>query len=436
MVYTSPAGWENRTGDTTAVADAGYTVLWVAHWGVAEPRLPANDWSGHGWTFWQYTSSGSVPGIEGRVDQDWYGASDLGPVTIPSPDVTPPTATFTPPGDLEDPLRVSFSEVVHRVSADNVYLWSPRTGTYPPIALTCRSGRGVEVDCGAGNVREATVQPWGPLIPGEDYEAVVNPAVVPLAVVDRSGNPVPTTTLPLATVTEVDRDSAAVAYAWRTVSSRRAFGGAFAFERGAGASATFGFRGRSVTWYTATGPAQGKAAVWIDDERAGTVDLYEPAARFKVARTFGGLARGPHTIAIRVLGRASAAASDTQVVVDAIEAGGDRVSNPVLDATWGSGAGGVRASDVTRASAELTFRGTGVVWTTRRGPDQGRAQIFVDGVLVRQVDNYAPQPTPDVERTVSGLADGVHTIRIVVLGEARPAAEAARVSIDRFSILL
>ena len=56
MVYTSPSGWATRTGDTTAVAEAGYTVLWVAHWGVAEPRLPADDWAGHGWTFWQYTS--------------------------------------------------------------------------------------------------------------------------------------------------------------------------------------------------------------------------------------------------------------------------------------------------------------------------------------------------------------------------------------------
>jgi lysozyme len=436
MVYTSPAGWENRTGDTTAVADAGYTVLWVAHWGVAEPRLPANDWSGHGWTFWQYGNCGSVPGIEGCVDVDWYGSSSFDPVTIPSPDVTPPTATFTPPGDLEEPLEISFSEVVHRVSPDNVYLWSPRSGTYPPVDLTCRSGRGVEVDCGAGNVREATVQPSAPLIPGEAYEAVVNPAVVPLAVVDRSGNPVPTTILPLAPVTEVDRESAAVAYAWRTVSSGRAFGGAYAFERAEGATATFAFRGRSVTWFTATGPAQGKAVVRVDGQHVGTVDLYAPTARFRVAQTFGGLAHGSHSITVRVLGRASPAASDTQVVVDAFEAGGDRVSNPALDATWGTGPGGVRASDVTRASAELTFRGTGVVWTTRRGPDQGRAEIYVDGVLVRRVDNYAPQATPGVERTVIGLVDGVHTFRIVVLGEARPAAEAALVSIDRFSVLL
>jgi hypothetical protein len=285
-------------------------------------------------------------------------------------------------------------------------------------------------------VREATVQPSAPLIPGEDYEAVVNPAVVPLAVVDRGGNPVPTTTLPLARVTEVDADAAAVAYAWRTASSVRALGGAYAFERAEGASASFGFRGRSVTWYTVTGPAQGRAAVRIDGEHAGTVDLYAPSTRFRVASTFDGLDHGPHTITVRVLGRASAAASDTLVVIDAFEAGGDRVANPTLTATWGTGPGGVRASDVTRASAELTFRGTGLVWTTRRGPDQGRAEIYVDGVLVRRVDNYAPQATPGVERTVTGLVDGVHTFRIVVLGEARPAAEAALVSIDRFSVLL
>jgi GH25 family lysozyme M1 (1,4-beta-N-acetylmuramidase) len=436
MVYTSPAGWENRTGDTTAVADAGYTVLWIAHWGVAEPRLPANDWSGHGWTFWQYGNCGSVPGIEGCVDVDWYHTSSFEPVTIPSPDVTPPVATIMPPADVADPLEVSFSEVVHQVTPDNVYVWSPRSGTYPTISLACRSGRGVDVDCTTGNVRTVTVQPLEPLIPGETYEAVVNPAVVPVAVVDRSGNLAPTTTLPVPTPTELEQDDAAVSYAWRTVSSRQAFGGSFAFERSAGASSSFDFAGRSVTWYTATGPSQGRAAVWIDGDRLGTLDQYAPSSSFRVARTFGGLERGPHTITIRVLGRAAAAASDAQVVVDAFEAGGDRVANPELAVTWGSGAGGVRASDVTRASVQLTFRGTGIVWTTVRGPDQGRAQILVDGVLVRQVDNYAPRPTPGVARTIAGLADGVHTLRIVVLGEARPAAEAALVSVDRFTVVV
>ncbi|MBI4280922.1 glycoside hydrolase family 25 protein [Candidatus Uhrbacteria bacterium] len=76
MVYTSPYGWRTRTYDTAAVADAGYA-LWVAHWGVLSPVTPANDWSGRGWTFWQYDDCGTVPGIDGCVDMDWYQGSSF-----------------------------------------------------------------------------------------------------------------------------------------------------------------------------------------------------------------------------------------------------------------------------------------------------------------------------------------------------------------------
>ncbi|MGZ8565979.1 MAG: glycoside hydrolase family 25 protein, partial [Actinomycetota bacterium] len=130
MIYTSPYGWAERTGDTTAVADAGYTVLWVAHWGVSSPTLPANDWSGNGWTFWQYTSCGSVPGIAGCVDLDWFAGTSFEAVTIPSPDVTPPTATIAPPGDVAGPVTVSFSEIVHQVTRDNVVLYGSDASAY------------------------------------------------------------------------------------------------------------------------------------------------------------------------------------------------------------------------------------------------------------------------------------------------------------------
>jgi GH25 family lysozyme M1 (1,4-beta-N-acetylmuramidase) len=72
MIYTSPNFWTTHMGDTTAFVDAGYTLLWIAHWGVAAPRIPAANWGGKGWTFWQYTSCGSVPGISGCVDLDRY----------------------------------------------------------------------------------------------------------------------------------------------------------------------------------------------------------------------------------------------------------------------------------------------------------------------------------------------------------------------------
>ena len=42
-------------------------------------------------------------------------------------------------------------------------------------------------------------------------------------------------------------------------------------------------------------------------------------------------------------------------------------------------------------------------------------------MLVRTIDNYAPMPTYDVHCSVAGLPDGVHVLRIVVLGEGRPA---------------
>jgi hypothetical protein len=83
----------------------------------------------------------------------------------------------------------------------------------------------------------------------------------------------------------------------------------------------------------------------------------------------------------------------------------------------------------------FTFRGVGVDWYTVRDRLQGRADIYVDGLRVRTVDNFAKDSMFGVVRSVSGLADGVHTLRIVVLGEGRPAADGTFVSIDRFVVL-
>src|SRR5918994_2246681 len=65
MVYTSSLGWAERTGDTTAVVEAGFDTLWVAHWNVRRPSLPAQQWGGYGWSIWQQTGCGGVPGVRG-----------------------------------------------------------------------------------------------------------------------------------------------------------------------------------------------------------------------------------------------------------------------------------------------------------------------------------------------------------------------------------
>ena len=83
MIYTSPAFWKNNMGDTQTFAVAGYRTLWIAHWTTAaNPTVPAANWGGSGWTFWQYTSDGSVAGITGRVDLDRYRFADFGRVSV------------------------------------------------------------------------------------------------------------------------------------------------------------------------------------------------------------------------------------------------------------------------------------------------------------------------------------------------------------------
>ena len=73
VIYTSPNFWANNMASTDWFATNGYRVVWVAHWTTAPaPTVPASDWAGFGWTFWQYTSIGTVAGITGRVDLDRF----------------------------------------------------------------------------------------------------------------------------------------------------------------------------------------------------------------------------------------------------------------------------------------------------------------------------------------------------------------------------
>lgn len=81
MIYTSPNFWRYRMANTTWFANNGYRV-WIAHWNVSSPTVPAYDWSGRSWSVWQYTSCGSVSGIGGCVDVDRFNGSSLRAITI------------------------------------------------------------------------------------------------------------------------------------------------------------------------------------------------------------------------------------------------------------------------------------------------------------------------------------------------------------------
>jgi len=444
MVYTGPNGWIERTGGTTAIADAGYTVLWLAHWNVSTPTVPGADWGDNGWTFWQFSDCLSVPGIDGCVDGDWFGGPSLDGVTMRTTrtlDVTPPAATISTPSDLGASVVVSFSEPVRHVTPATLVLSRPDVARIVPAGVACSNPLGDRVDCWTGPVRTALMRPDEPPIAAQAYGVAVAPAGVSPVIEDRAGNALTEVDGGFITPPGVEQDSQGIAYAWRDQRSRRALGGSYEVEHLTGARYVFPFDGRSITWYTVAGPAQGQAEVFVDGRSQGVFDQYAPRQTFAVARRFSGLPAGGHTLVVQALGRAARAAVDAQVAIDGFDVGGTLVREPAPAMRWrtadvaGASGGTVAVTDVPGASASFTLHGTGVRWTTVRGPSQGRAAIYVDGELVRTVDNYAETPTPNVVRTVDGLIIGVHTVQIVALGDARARARGAFVTVDRLAVV-
>jgi lysozyme len=82
VIYTYPYFWLDYMGNTTWFAANGYRVLWIAHYGVNSPKVPASNWNGHGWTLWQMSDCGRISGIDGCVDVDFYDGIDLGRLVI------------------------------------------------------------------------------------------------------------------------------------------------------------------------------------------------------------------------------------------------------------------------------------------------------------------------------------------------------------------
>jgi len=77
LIYTNSSFWSTSMANTDAFARNGYR-LWIASWTTAgQPTVPASSWAGTGWTFWQHSSAGAVPGIAGPVDVDRYAGPSL-----------------------------------------------------------------------------------------------------------------------------------------------------------------------------------------------------------------------------------------------------------------------------------------------------------------------------------------------------------------------
>ncbi len=99
-------------------------------------------------------------------------------------------------------------------------------------------------------------------------------------------------------------------------------------------------------------------------------------------------------------------------------------------AASGANGGTYRSSNHAGDTAAFRFTGPAITWVTKRGPDQGQAQILVDGVLKGTVDLYSPTVQMNYPRAISGLTSAAHTLMIKVLGTKNASATAANVVVD------
>jgi GH25 family lysozyme M1 (1,4-beta-N-acetylmuramidase) len=398
LVYTSPATWVTGTGDSPLVARDG-APLWIAHWNVSSPTIPANDWDGHGWHVWQYTNTGHVPGISGNVDLDQISSSTLGPIIVRQ-------------------LSIGVSGSAGRVTSS--------------VGLTCAGTCSSNVDPGA--VITLTAVPnenayftgWGGPCSGSAPTCTVTmngSRVVGASFVTDITPPVPTFTAPAKLVgpMQVAFDENVRGVTPWNVLLRDASGAKVAVAR---------------TCRSAAG-----ASVPCDGAKIRSVTL-QPTAPLVPGADYTAVVDPPGT-ATSVSDKVGNATPTTSSPFQAARS--VQQTSPVLTKlparAWtnvraaGASGGSYALASGEGATIRMPFDGTQVDWNTVTGPNRGRADVYVDGSLVRTVDLYSSAKTFGVSKQFGGLADGPHVIRIVVLGTKRTASTGTSVTVDRFDVV-
>ncbi|MFF5987702.1 GH25 family lysozyme [Prauserella flavalba] len=106
IIYTSPGFWKDCTGDTKEFSE---NPLWIADWGVDEPSS-IGGWDAH--TFWQYSDSGSVDGVNGPVDVNRFNGTvdELKALAAGSA----ARGSAAPGGDVATTAAITRDEVIDR----------------------------------------------------------------------------------------------------------------------------------------------------------------------------------------------------------------------------------------------------------------------------------------------------------------------------------
>jgi len=386
MIYVSPGFWSGHMGDTRKFADEGYTVLWVAHWYVNTPTVPAQNWGGHGWTFWQYTDCGIVPGVPSKcVDLDRFNGTDMSSVTYAAGftvDATPDqqsveqgaSASLTVSlvrSNFTLPIDLSIAGLPAGASANIVS--SPTSGTSASIGVTTTAGS-------TGTTPAGTY---------------------PLTITGTADGLTRSTNVTL-TVRDGQAPTVAAPRPWL-------YGPAMV-----GASTPV-----RLTWPAAT-DASGVASLALNRQVDGgawsPVTVGAGATTWIESMPFGG-AVADRLAATDTVGNTSPWAYGPTVAPVLTEQNSPKVQYGgtwnTLSASYLSG-GSMKYARAQGAWASYTFTGAAISWIAYFGPYRGRASVYVDGTYRGTVNLYSnTYQGRRVAFALNWTANGTHTIKVV-----------------------
>ncbi|HEX8025494.1 MAG TPA: glycoside hydrolase family 25 protein [Candidatus Limnocylindrales bacterium] len=402
MVYTSPAFWRNAMGDTASIANAGYTVLWIAHWGVTSPSVPASNWGGKGWTFWQYSSNTPVPGISGNVDHDRYNGTDLTRLTYKADFAVAASPT---------------SASVKQGASTAVAVSLTRTYFTLPVALSVSgapAGMTATLDTASVSGTSAnvtvTTSNTGTITPTGTYKLTI------------SGTANGLTRTATATVTVTDGVAPTVA-----APSSRMFSIAVLSGGVPGRTGWSGTDAGGIASYDVHRQVNGGAWSTVSTSSASatsaiTTWTFNDTYRFRVK-------------ASDAAGNTSAWTYGPAFKVGFID---DKSTSVHYSGTWSVATstrvmgGTLHSTSTAGASATYSFTGAGVAWVASKGPTRGSARIYVDGVLTSTVSLYAASYSNKVVVFAKAWStNGTHTIQVVCVGTAGH----PRIDLDGFARL-
>ena len=134
-------------------------ILWIANYGQPQPLLPSG-WLK--WTFWQYSETGQVNGVNASVDLDWFNGTVEELYQLADSQLPSPTTYKVKQGDTLQSIADQFGLTLSELASANAQLIQPNMTLSIPVSTEIDSRTttvGMSTPSAAGTGTGSTASP-------------------------------------------------------------------------------------------------------------------------------------------------------------------------------------------------------------------------------------------------------------------------------------